>query len=127
MVPTSEPSLNAVEAEVSALKEQNGCLLERLASGPAWSLSRRPACGSDLTARIRPTATNEWDRMPAEIQNKIVAHAGAHTQFVNNRISNINRRKFRQVVSEVFELDWQGDLRIPPFEKFKGTFGSRAW
>ncbi|KAL2913455.1 hypothetical protein HK105_207067 [Polyrhizophydium stewartii] len=113
--------LNAVEAELSALKERNCRLLERLGSEPASSLTGRPTSSSDPTARIRPTATNEWDRMPTEIQNKILAHAGALTQFVNNRISNINWRKFRQVVSEVFELDWQGDLRILPFEKFKGN------
>ncbi|KAL2915155.1 hypothetical protein HK105_205261 [Polyrhizophydium stewartii] len=111
--------LNALEAELSALKEQNIRLLERLGTEPESSLPGRPTSSSYPTARFRPTATNEWDRMPTEIQNKILAHAGALTQFVNNRISNIDLWKFRQVVSEVFELDWQGDLRILPFEKFK--------
>ncbi|KAL2911081.1 hypothetical protein HK105_209470 [Polyrhizophydium stewartii] len=109
--------LNAVEAELSALKEQNIRLLERLSSGP-----------ESPTARIRPTATNEWDRMSTEIQDRILAHAGALTQFVNNRISNIGWWKSKQVVSDAFELDWQGDLRILPFEKFKDSFpGEPFW
>ncbi|KAL2914981.1 hypothetical protein HK105_205525 [Polyrhizophydium stewartii] len=123
--------LNTLEAELSALKEQNIRLLERLGSEPESSLpvalSSGHTGGSSPTARIRPTATNEWDRMPAEIQNMILAHAGALTQFVNNCISNIDSWKFNEALSDAFELDWQGDLRILPFEKFKSNTHYRTF
>ncbi|KAL2914138.1 hypothetical protein HK105_206396 [Polyrhizophydium stewartii] len=60
--------------------------------------------------------------MPAEIQNKILAHAGILTLWLNGRIddlSNISLDQFKALLSDVFELDWQGDLTTLPFEKFK--------
>ncbi|KAL2913130.1 hypothetical protein HK105_207368 [Polyrhizophydium stewartii] len=113
--------LNDLEAALLMLQEQNDYLHECLAREPTSSLLGGLAGGGDQAARIRPTATNEWDRIPAEIQEMILAHAGALTQFVNNRIKSLDTSKFNQVVSDAFELDWQGDLRILPFEKFKDT------
>ncbi|KAL2914265.1 hypothetical protein HK105_206211 [Polyrhizophydium stewartii] len=72
--------LNAIEAELSALKERKAA-----------------ACSS-----------------ASAIQNKILAHAGALTQFVNNRIDDPDWQTFIQVLSDAFELDWQGDLRSLP-------------
>ncbi|KAL2913131.1 hypothetical protein HK105_207369 [Polyrhizophydium stewartii] len=111
--------LNNLEDALLMLQEQKYYLYERLASESESPLLGGLAGGGDQAARIRSTATNEWDRMPTKIQNKILAHAGALTQFVNNRIENLDWWRFIQIVSDAFELDWQGDLLILPFEKFK--------
>ncbi|KAL2914151.1 hypothetical protein HK105_206409 [Polyrhizophydium stewartii] len=59
--------------------------------------------------------------MPAEIQSKILAHAGVLTLWVNGRIDDtkLNLYQFKEILRDVFELDWQGDLTTLPFEKFK--------
>ncbi|KAL2915760.1 hypothetical protein HK105_204707 [Polyrhizophydium stewartii] len=58
--------------------------------------------------------------MPAEIQNKILKHAGILTLWVNGRIdiNNINLEQFKELLRDVFETDWQGDLDKLPFRKF---------
>ncbi|KAL2911480.1 hypothetical protein HK105_209059 [Polyrhizophydium stewartii] len=69
--------------------------------------------------RFRASATNEWDRMPAEIQNKILDAAGPFTKFVNGLLLaaelwmlSDNRRE--QVWQDVIDTDWQGDLDLLP-------------
>ncbi|KAL2914136.1 hypothetical protein HK105_206394 [Polyrhizophydium stewartii] len=59
--------------------------------------------------------------MPAEIQNKILAHAGDLTLWLNGRIDDakLDFHQFEALMCDVFELEWQGDLTTLPLEKFK--------
>ncbi|KAL2914120.1 hypothetical protein HK105_206378 [Polyrhizophydium stewartii] len=96
-----------------------------LAAAPASTTGQPPPSTTSEAARakrFRPDATNEWDRMPAEIQNMILAHAGVLTLWVNGRIddlSNINLEHFKSMLCDVFETNWEGDLTTLPFKKFK--------
>ncbi|KAL2913736.1 hypothetical protein HK105_206752 [Polyrhizophydium stewartii] len=94
-----------------------------LAAAPASTTSQPPSTTSDAAraVRFRPSATNEWDRMPAEIQNKILAHAGVLTLWLNGRIddANLDVDQFKSMLVDVFELDWQGNLTTLPFKKFR--------
>ncbi|KAL2916738.1 hypothetical protein HK105_203517 [Polyrhizophydium stewartii] len=58
--------------------------------------------------------------MPAEIQNMILARAGVLTLWINGRIDDakLDVEKFKALLSDVFELDWQGDLTKMPFQNF---------
>ncbi|KAL2914108.1 hypothetical protein HK105_206366 [Polyrhizophydium stewartii] len=122
-----------VKSELAATKAQlslhDKCLggppgLPPLAATPASTTRPPPSTTSDAAhaKRFRPDATNEWDRMPAEIQNMILAHAGDLTLWLNGRIddlSNISFEQFKLILVEVFELDWQGDLTKLPFKELK--------
>ncbi|KAL2915697.1 hypothetical protein HK105_204641 [Polyrhizophydium stewartii] len=95
-----------------------------LPATPASTTSPPPPSTANTAARavrFRPSATNEWDRMPAEIQNMILAHAGVLTLWVNGRIDDakLDINQFKALLSDVFETDWQGDLTTLPFERFK--------
>ncbi|KAL2918953.1 hypothetical protein HK105_201222 [Polyrhizophydium stewartii] len=96
-----------------------------LAAAPASTNKRSPPSTASDAARVvrfRPWATNEWDRMPAEIQNKILAHAGVLALWLNGRIDDakIDLEQFKSMLCDVFELDWQGDLIKLPFARFYG-------
>ncbi|KAL2912478.1 hypothetical protein HK105_208050 [Polyrhizophydium stewartii] len=82
-----------------------------------------PSTTSDAprAVRFRPSATNEWDRMPAEIQNMILEHAGVLTLWLNGRIdiANLHDKRFNSMLRDICELDWQGDFRTLPFERFR--------
>ncbi|KAL2912258.1 hypothetical protein HK105_208249 [Polyrhizophydium stewartii] len=132
--PAAQPA--AAHADPAAATAQHDRLAERLdgqpappavspplAAAPASTTSQPPpSTTSDAprAVRFRPYATNEWDRMPAEIQNKILAHAGVLTLWVNGRIniSGINLKQLKGMLRDVFELDWQGDLATLPLPKF---------
>ncbi|KAL2919131.1 hypothetical protein HK105_201404 [Polyrhizophydium stewartii] len=68
---------------------------------------------------FRPSATNEWDRMPAEVQRMILDAAGPFTQFVNGLLlradlNGLSEQQQLQVWQEAADADWQGDLRMLP-------------
>ncbi|KAL2912107.1 hypothetical protein HK105_208383 [Polyrhizophydium stewartii] len=128
----------AAHADPAAATAQHDRLAERLDGQPApppavspplaaapASTTRQPPPSTTSDAaravRFRSSATNEWDRMPAEIQNMILKHAGVLTLWVNGRIGNTNfsDKQCESLLRDVFELDWQGDLRKLPFHKFK--------
>ncbi|KAL2914117.1 hypothetical protein HK105_206375 [Polyrhizophydium stewartii] len=138
--------LDAVQAELvdvksdpAATEAQHDRLAERLDGQPApppagppplaatpASTNKRPPPSTTSEAarakRFRPDATNEWDRMPAEIQNMILAHVGVLTLWVNGRIddlSNISLEHFKSMLCDVFETNWEGDLTKLPFKKFE--------
>ncbi|KAL2914122.1 hypothetical protein HK105_206380 [Polyrhizophydium stewartii] len=89
-----------VKSELAAAKAQlslhDKCLggppgLPPLAAAPASTTGQPPPSTTSEAARakrFRPDATNEWDRMPAEIQNKILSHAGVLTLWLNGRIDD---------------------------------------
>ncbi|KAL2911633.1 hypothetical protein HK105_208897 [Polyrhizophydium stewartii] len=95
-----------------------------LAAAPASTTSQPPPSTTSDAARavrFRPAATNEWDRMPAEIQNMILAHAGILTLWVNGRIddADVSLEQFELMLRDICETDWQGNLTTLPFDKFK--------
>ncbi|KAL2911535.1 hypothetical protein HK105_208979 [Polyrhizophydium stewartii] len=131
--PPAHPA--AAHADPAAATAQHDRLAERLdgqpapppavspplAAAPASTTSQPPpSTTSDAprAVRFRPSATNEWDRMPAEIQNMILKHAGVLTLWVNGRIRSpkrISMEEFASLLCDVFETDWQGDLTKLPF------------
>ncbi|KAL2913754.1 hypothetical protein HK105_206770 [Polyrhizophydium stewartii] len=133
--PAAQPA--AAHADPAAATAQHDRLAERLdgqpapppavspplAAAPASTTSQPPpSTTSDAprAVRFRPDATNEWDRMPAEIHSMILEHAGVLTLWVNGRIDDakLSFEQFKEMLSDVFELDWQGDLATLPFESF---------
>nr|KAJ3422274.1 hypothetical protein HK105_000438 [Polyrhizophydium stewartii] len=71
------------------------------------------------TNGFRPDATNEWDRMPAEIQNKILDAASPLTKFVNGlllaaELHALSETQREQVWQDANDVDWQGDLDLLP-------------
>ncbi|KAL2912257.1 hypothetical protein HK105_208248 [Polyrhizophydium stewartii] len=135
--PAAQPA--AAHADPAAATAQHDRLAERLdgqpapppavspplAAAPAGTTRQPPPSTTSDAARVvrfRPGATNEWDRMPAEIQNKILKHAGVLTLWLNGRIEDIKKislTHFKELLRDVFETDWRGDLAELPFEKFK--------
>ncbi|KAL2915715.1 hypothetical protein HK105_204661 [Polyrhizophydium stewartii] len=96
-----------------------------LAAAPANTTSQPPpSTTSDAarTVRFRPSATNEWDRMPAEIQNMILPHASPFTKFVNGLLLAADLRGLpeqprEQVCQDANDANWQGDLgQLPPVD-----------
>ncbi|KAL2917697.1 hypothetical protein HK105_202570 [Polyrhizophydium stewartii] len=75
------------------------------------------------TPARRPSATNEWDRMPAEIQNKILAAAGPFTGFtagflLTADLCGLPKQQQLQVWQDAIDVDWQGNLdMLPPLHK----------
>ncbi|KAL2914109.1 hypothetical protein HK105_206367 [Polyrhizophydium stewartii] len=134
-----QAKLDAVKSELAAATAQHDRLAERLdgqpapppavspplAAAPASTTSQPPPSTTSeaaRTVRFRPDATNEWDRMPAEIQNMILAHAGDLTLWLNGRIddlSNISLEQVKALLCYVFETNWEGDLTKLPFKKLK--------
>ncbi|KAL2912477.1 hypothetical protein HK105_208049 [Polyrhizophydium stewartii] len=134
--PPAQPA--AAHADPAAATAQHDRLAERLDGQPApppavspplvvapVSTNRRPppstASDAARAVRFRPSAANEWDRMPAEIQDKILEHAGVLTLWVNGRIDDISKIsliQFKELLRDVFETDWQGDIAELPFGKF---------
>ncbi|KAL2913725.1 hypothetical protein HK105_206741 [Polyrhizophydium stewartii] len=142
--PPAHPA--AAHADPAAATAQHDRLAERLdgqpapppavspplAAAPASTTSQPPpSTTSDAprAVRFRPSATNEWDRMPAEIQNKILAHAGVLTLWVNGRIddANLDVDQFKSMLVDVFELDWQGDLTTLRIERFYIKYFEPFW
>ncbi|KAL2914090.1 hypothetical protein HK105_206348 [Polyrhizophydium stewartii] len=137
--PPAQPA--AAHADPAAATAQHDRLAERLdgqpapppavspplAAAPASTTSQQPpSTTSDAarTVRFRPDATNEWDRMPAEIQNMILAHAGVFTLWVNGRIgfSGISPKQFKSMLCDVFKTNWEGNLIRLPFDKFEDEY-----
>ncbi|KAL2918391.1 hypothetical protein HK105_201791 [Polyrhizophydium stewartii] len=136
--PPAQPAdAHADPAAASAATAQHDRLAERLdgqpapppavspplAAAPASTTSQPPpSTTSDAprAVRFRPSATNEWDRMPAEIQNMILEHAGLLTLCISGRIDDtkLSLEHFKSILVEVFELDWKGDLTTLPFKRF---------
>ncbi|KAL2914093.1 hypothetical protein HK105_206351 [Polyrhizophydium stewartii] len=102
--------------------------LPPLAAAPASTTSQPPppSTTSDeaRAKRFRPDATNEWDRMPAEIQSMILAHAGVLTLWLNGRIDHtkLNLELFKSMLCDVFETNWQGELIRLPFDEFEEEY-----
>ncbi|KAL2914111.1 hypothetical protein HK105_206369 [Polyrhizophydium stewartii] len=131
--------LDAVQAELAASKARHDRLVERLdgqpapppagppplAAAPASNNKQPPPSTTSEAARakrFRPDATNEWDRMPVEIQNMILVRAGVLTLWLNGRIDNLRNISLEQVkalLCDVFETNWEGDLTKLPFKKFR--------
>ncbi|KAL2915058.1 hypothetical protein HK105_205381 [Polyrhizophydium stewartii] len=83
------------------------------AARPAAPLPPRPL------ERFRESATNEWDRVPAEIQNKILDAAGPFTKFVNGlllvaELRGMPEKQREQVWQDASYADWQGGLDLLP-------------
>ncbi|KAL2918424.1 hypothetical protein HK105_201825 [Polyrhizophydium stewartii] len=142
--PPAHPA--AAHADPAAATAQHDRLAERLdgqpapppavspplAAAPASTTSQPPpSTTSDAprAVRFRPSATNEWDRMPAEIQNDILERAGLLTLWINDRIDDakLDVEKFKSILVEVFGLDWKGDLTTLPFNKFDFTVHEPFW
>ncbi|KAL2914142.1 hypothetical protein HK105_206400 [Polyrhizophydium stewartii] len=64
---------------------------------------------------------SRWDVLPTEIHNKILAHAGILTQYINGRVRVLSWKQFLSLLSEVFSSDWRGDLSKLPMERFKAA------
>ncbi|KAL2911229.1 hypothetical protein HK105_209314 [Polyrhizophydium stewartii] len=65
-------------------------------------------------------ATNEWDRLPREIQDKILDGAGAFTKFVNRLLvkadlCGLSFEQCGQVWQDASDADWQGDVTLLPW------------
>ncbi|KAL2917474.1 hypothetical protein HK105_203140 [Polyrhizophydium stewartii] len=92
---------------------------------PETAAAAPPAGHTDLPAPyrrtngFRPDATNEWDRMPVEIQGMILDAASPFTKFVNGLLLRAEMRGLRehqreQVWQDAIDVDWQGDLQLLP-------------
>ncbi|KAL2912904.1 hypothetical protein HK105_207575 [Polyrhizophydium stewartii] len=100
-------------AEVAALRQPPSA-----AAPPAGRTD--PPAPYRRTNGFRPDATNEWDRMPAEIQNKILDAAGPFTKFVNGLLLKaellaLSDKQREQVWQDANDVDWQGDVKSLPF------------
>ncbi|KAL2915069.1 hypothetical protein HK105_205393 [Polyrhizophydium stewartii] len=82
--------------------------------------------------RFRASATNEWDRMPAEIQNKILSHSSPFTKFVNGlllaaELWGMPDNQREQVWQDVIDSNWQGDLDLlPPIDILSKSLNIRS-
>ncbi|KAL2912903.1 hypothetical protein HK105_207574 [Polyrhizophydium stewartii] len=99
-------------AEVAALRQPPSA-----AAPPAGRTD--PPAPYRRTNGFRPDATNEWDRMPAEIQNKILDAAGPFTKFVNGLLLKaellaLSQKQREQVWQDANDVDWQGDVKSLP-------------
>ncbi|KAL2911457.1 hypothetical protein HK105_209069 [Polyrhizophydium stewartii] len=94
-----------------------------LAAASASTTSQPPPSTTSDAARavrFRPDATNEWDRMPAEIQNMILSHSSPFTKFVNGlllaaELRVLPQRLRDQVWQDASDTDWQGDVELLPW------------
>ncbi|KAL2914387.1 hypothetical protein HK105_206159 [Polyrhizophydium stewartii] len=132
--PATVAALAAVLARIDALEQQRTAQhaarltanADHLAAGVA-ALRLEPAAAAPPAAPasyrrtngFRPDATNEWDRMPAEVQRMILAAAGPFNQFVNGlllraELNGLSVRQQEQVWQDAADADWQGDLSLLP-------------
>ncbi|KAL2919108.1 hypothetical protein HK105_201378 [Polyrhizophydium stewartii] len=132
--PAAVAALAAVLARIDALEQQRtaqhaarlAANSDHLAAGVA-ALRLEPAAVAPPAAPVpyhringfRPSATNEWDRMPAEVQRMILAAASPFTQFVNGlllraELKGLSEQQQLQVWQEAADADWQGDLALLP-------------
>ncbi|KAL2912126.1 hypothetical protein HK105_208403 [Polyrhizophydium stewartii] len=88
---------------------------------PDPTTTARPAAASPhrRTNDFRPEATNEWDRMPAEVQRMVLATAGPFTLFVNGlllaaELRGMPQKQREQVWQDANDADWQGDFTLLP-------------
>ncbi|KAL2919114.1 hypothetical protein HK105_201387 [Polyrhizophydium stewartii] len=71
---------------------------------------------------FRPSATNEWDRMPAEVQHMILDAAGLFTQFVNGlllraELNGLSEQQQLQVWQDAIDSNWKGNIDpLPPLD-----------
>ncbi|KAL2915016.1 hypothetical protein HK105_205338 [Polyrhizophydium stewartii] len=91
------------------------------AASATASISRAEAAPA-ASGRFRPSATNEWDRMPTEMQDMILDRAGVLTLFINGRLLEPNIRQIAAMWADVFKLDWQGNIAALPID----TLGSHC-
>ncbi|KAL2918454.1 hypothetical protein HK105_201855 [Polyrhizophydium stewartii] len=133
-LPPAQPA--AAHADPAAATAQHDRLAERLDGQPApppavspplaaapasTTMQPPPSTTSDAArvVRLRPSATNEWDRMPAEIQNMILDAAGPFTKFVNGLLLaadlwGMTEGQRIQLWQDLIDVDWQGDLDLIP-------------
>nr|KAJ3422127.1 hypothetical protein HK105_001038 [Polyrhizophydium stewartii] len=132
--PAAVAALAAVLARIDALEQQRTAQhaarltadTDHLAAGVA-APQLEPAAAAPPAApapyrRIngfRPSATNEWDRMPAEVQHMILAAASPFTKFVNGlllraELNGLSKQQQLQAWQEAADADWQGDLALLP-------------
>ncbi|KAL2918385.1 hypothetical protein HK105_201785 [Polyrhizophydium stewartii] len=142
----AEAELAAVQAENRRLREQletqshllAGVVarLDELLAGHASKTAASAASASAAGATSRPEAAasgmpaaraagsglvSEWDRLPEEIQVRLLGRAGALTLFINGQIKQLGWDLFKAIWSEAFQLDWQGDLSRLPVNHFKSN------
>nr|KAJ3417736.1 hypothetical protein HK105_000860 [Polyrhizophydium stewartii] len=103
------PGTHHAAADVAALKP------EPAAAAPSATAERY-----HRTNAFRPWATNEWDRMPAEIQNKVLDAAGPFTKFLNGILLRAELRcltvqQVEQLWQDAIDTEWQGDFEILPW------------
>ncbi|KAL2913701.1 hypothetical protein HK105_206861 [Polyrhizophydium stewartii] len=116
--PTAQPAAGVVSSQLSAH-------LAGDTKHPAAALQPEPAAAAQPAAREphhpqkrpRPSATNEWDRMPAEIQHMILATAGPFTKFVNGmlvaaELRGLSAKQRERLWQDAIDVDWQGDLHL---------------
>ncbi|KAL2912451.1 hypothetical protein HK105_208023 [Polyrhizophydium stewartii] len=115
-----------LSAEVAALRQPPS------AAAPPAGRSDPPA-PCRRTNGFRPDATNEWDRMPAEIQNKILDAAGPFTKFVNGLLLAAELRALpdkqrEQVWQDANDVEWQGDVKsLPPVDITRESLRMSRW
>ncbi|KAL2917403.1 hypothetical protein HK105_203067 [Polyrhizophydium stewartii] len=120
------PSLDAsLLSDLAALVAKATALDAALAAGASAQHPR--ACASPgpavaplrASVRFRPSATNEWDRMPAEIQGLILDAAGPFTKFTAGVLRALDLAGLpyelrEQIWQDAVECEWQGDLSVLP-------------
>ncbi|KAL2920138.1 hypothetical protein HK105_200204 [Polyrhizophydium stewartii] len=99
---------NHLASDVDALR-----LEQAAATPPAAPASYRRTNG------FRPDATNEWDRIPAEVQRMILTAASPFTQFVNGLLlradlNGLSTQQHDQIWQDAADVDWQGELKLLP-------------
>ncbi|KAL2915639.1 hypothetical protein HK105_204824 [Polyrhizophydium stewartii] len=89
--------------------------------------------------RFRPNATNEWDRMPAEIQGTILKFAGLFTKFTTGRIlaaelAELPMEQREEIWQGASDCNWRGDLGLlpgvditSPTLRMSRSFFGRVW
>nr|KAJ3418024.1 hypothetical protein HK105_000463 [Polyrhizophydium stewartii] len=82
---------------------------EPAVSPPASATPPRPQ------KRFRPSISNEWDRMPAEVQRMLLEAAGPFTLFVcglllKAELFSLSEEQKERLWQDIIDADWQGDL-----------------
>ncbi|KAL2911908.1 hypothetical protein HK105_208628 [Polyrhizophydium stewartii] len=119
--PPSPAQPAAAHADPAAAAAQHDRPAERLdgqpAPPPAGPLldadqQRRITVSDSLSMKPNSHTASEWDRMPAELQDMILAWAGPLTQLLSRRwrLSVFSEAEVRRLWADVFDLDWNGDL-----------------
>ncbi|KAL2911754.1 hypothetical protein HK105_208757 [Polyrhizophydium stewartii] len=99
------------------------------APAPAAPVERaRPADPGPYrrTSVFRPDATNEWDRMPAELQRAMLNAAGPFTKFVNGlllaaELRALPKQQLEQLWQDASDADWKGRADHLPWTDITST------